>query len=152
MKKFIKSTKIIRNTKGFTLVELIIVMVIIAILAAALVPTMMGYIDDSKNSANTTAARAYYVAAQSVVTKGVADGIKVSEGTDKNTLVADTTGEKVDILTEKWQHLTSELPGNVTFETTDNGIVKELIYTATNGKIVKITHEIGVGNNITYGS
>lgn len=34
-----------REQKGFTLVELIVVLVILAILAAMLVPTMTGYID-----------------------------------------------------------------------------------------------------------
>ena len=33
-----------RNNKGFTLVELIVVLVILAILAAILVPALLGYI------------------------------------------------------------------------------------------------------------
>ena len=33
------------NNKGFTLVELIVVLVILAILAAILVPALLGYID-----------------------------------------------------------------------------------------------------------
>ncbi len=44
----IKHRKI--NNKGFTLVELIVVLVILAILAAILVPALLGYIDRSKNS------------------------------------------------------------------------------------------------------
>ncbi len=44
----------IRNTdsknKGFTLVELIVVLVILAILAAILVPALLGYIDRAKGS------------------------------------------------------------------------------------------------------
>ncbi len=38
----------INNNKGFTLVELIVVLVILAILAAILVPALLGYIDRSK--------------------------------------------------------------------------------------------------------
>lgn len=37
--------------KGFTLVELIVVLVILAILAALLVPALTGYIDKAKNKA-----------------------------------------------------------------------------------------------------
>ena len=35
----------IKNKKGFTLVELIVVLVILAILAALLIPALTGYID-----------------------------------------------------------------------------------------------------------
>ena len=35
--------------KGFTLVELIVVLVILAILAALLIPALTGYIDKAKN-------------------------------------------------------------------------------------------------------
>jgi len=49
MKKF--------NKKGFTLVELIVVIAIIGVLAAILVPTMMGYVHDSQvTSADRVAA------------------------------------------------------------------------------------------------
>ena len=37
-----------KNRKGFSLVELIVVLVIMAILAAALVPTLIGYISKTK--------------------------------------------------------------------------------------------------------
>lgn len=41
-------TKAKKNNKGFTLVELIVVLVILATLAAILVPTLLGYIDRAK--------------------------------------------------------------------------------------------------------
>ncbi len=45
-----KRTDIERGNKGFTLVELIVVLVILAILAAILVPALLGYIDRAKDS------------------------------------------------------------------------------------------------------
>ena len=53
-----------RNDKGFTLVELIVVLVILAILAAILVPALLGYIDKAREKQVTTNAEAAYVAAQ----------------------------------------------------------------------------------------
>lgn len=58
-----------RNDKGFTLVELIVVLVILAILAAILVPALLGYIDKAKEKQITTNAEAAYVAAQAVMTE-----------------------------------------------------------------------------------
>ncbi|MBO4591305.1 MAG: type II secretion system protein [Eubacterium sp.] len=57
------------NNKGFTLVELIVVLVILAILAAILVPALLGYIDKAREKQVTTNAEAAYVAAQALATE-----------------------------------------------------------------------------------
>lgn len=44
-----KRISVSKNNKGFTLVELIVVLVILAILAALLIPALLGYIDRAKN-------------------------------------------------------------------------------------------------------
>ena len=52
------------SNKGFTLVELIVVLVILAILAAILVPALLGYIDRARNQQIVLNARSCYTAAQ----------------------------------------------------------------------------------------
>ena len=64
MKKLGKSTK-----KGFTLVELIVVLVILAVLAAMLVPALVGYIDRARAEKEYQTAATVYGAAQAVITE-----------------------------------------------------------------------------------
>ena len=56
------------NNKGFTLVELIVVLVILAILAAILVPALLGYIDRAKEQQIVLNARSVMTAAQAQLT------------------------------------------------------------------------------------
>ncbi|MGL5435361.1 MAG: type II secretion system protein [Lachnospiraceae bacterium] len=68
MKIQMKKVWVRRNdTKGFTLVELIVVLVILAILAAIMVPSMIGWIDKAKEKEITLTARNAYLAAQELV-------------------------------------------------------------------------------------
>ena len=59
--------------KGFTLVELIIVIVVLAILIAALVPAVLGIIDKVNRIADETFARALFTAGN-VASIGAAGG------------------------------------------------------------------------------
>jgi type IV pilus assembly protein PilA len=58
-----------KNKKGFTLVEIIVVLVILAILAAFTIPTMLGFVGDSKKKAAIAEQREIYVAAQAIATE-----------------------------------------------------------------------------------
>ena len=62
-------TKRNNSNKGFTLVELIVVLVILAILAAILVPALLGYIDDAKKKQYLLDARNLFEATQAELSK-----------------------------------------------------------------------------------
>lgn len=59
----------VKNKKGFTLVELIVVLVILAILAALLVPALTGYIDKTKEKKIVAETRMVVMAVQTVASE-----------------------------------------------------------------------------------
>jgi prepilin-type N-terminal cleavage/methylation domain-containing protein len=81
--------KVMKKNKGFTLVELIVVLVILAILAAILVPALLGYIDRAKQQQIVLNAKSCLTAAQAEMSSMYS---KDETGTDF------TTDEKSRIL------------------------------------------------------
>ncbi len=63
----LKLKKQLKNQKGFTLVELIVVLVILAILVAFTVPVMLGFVSDAKEKVTIAEAREAYIAVQSMI-------------------------------------------------------------------------------------
>ena len=61
--------KILTNRKGFTLMEIIVVLIIIAVLAAALIPSFVGFIRDSRAASIINEARMGMNAAQVILTE-----------------------------------------------------------------------------------
>lgn len=59
----------VKSKKGFTLVELIVVLVILAILAALLVPALTGYIDKANKEKVVSETRMVVTAVQTVVSE-----------------------------------------------------------------------------------
>ena len=98
------------NKKGFTIVELVIVIAVIAILAAVLIPTFSGIIEKANKSAALQEARNAYT---ELYADDIQDG--VIDGKINGTAITLDTG--------------------VTY-TTDAGKVTAFSYTADNGKTV----------------
>jgi prepilin-type N-terminal cleavage/methylation domain-containing protein len=61
------------NKKGFTLIELIVVIAIIAILAAILIPALLNYLTAAEVAKNTSNARSHYTAVMLARSTGAAD-------------------------------------------------------------------------------
>ena len=74
-KEMIDMKKLIKNKKGFTLIELIVVIAILAVLAAILVPSILGYVKEARIAANDANARSIYSELSA----------KVAMGTEANT-------------------------------------------------------------------
>ncbi len=94
MKKLNKNKK----RKGFTIVELIVVMAIIAVLILIAVPTLTKYLDDANNTADLGTANAIYKSAMATgLSESIAEPITVAEATANTTT---DTGELVDLITD----------------------------------------------------
>lgn len=75
-------TKNLKKKKGFTLVEVIIVLVILAILAAILIPSLVGYIDKANEKASIANCRSFVMAAQTIGSETYGEKGALSTGTN----------------------------------------------------------------------
>lgn len=141
--------KKLKEKKGFTLVELIVVLVILAILAALLIPALTGYIDKAKNKSVVAETRQAVMAAQTLVDEAYAkkeagaDTVGIENGakpTDPKTVI-----NKADIASLA-EVDASGIGGNAEVE---NGVVKKFVYSAK-GKTCTYTKGATEGSDGAY--
>jgi type IV pilus assembly protein PilA len=82
-----------KNKKGFTLIEIIVVIVILAVLMAVAVPSVLKYVDEANNAKYMSQARGALIVAEAEVAKAyIADPDKV--GSEKSNML--TISETVE--------------------------------------------------------
>ena len=86
--------KKLKNKKGFTLIEIIVVIVILAVLMAVAVPSVISYMNEGKNTKYQTVARAVLINAQTEYAKAVANGETTNAIKTAQDNVVDTSKHK----------------------------------------------------------
>lgn len=117
--------KVLQNKKGFTLIEIIIVIVIIAILAAMLVPAMLKWVDKSRQRTFLSACDSIRTAVTAQVTENFAEG----------------EGEGDNLSPDDWKEVSklvnAEVKGDSSAPTNKNAYNVEV--TTEDGAVSKIT-------------
>lgn len=131
--------------KGFTFVELIVVLVIISIIAAVFVPTLSGYIDKQKQKVAISECKDVVDAAQMILAGMVADdkqlGNFYNDKKDKVMSLANSSGELTGMIVE------DEKLSILTYRATNN---LEVLYESGVYTVMEETSLPGMVGEIAY--
>ena len=133
-----KIRRAMSEKKGFTLVELVVVLVILAILAALLMPSLTGYIDKAKEkrvvaevhqvvtAAQSLADEAYALAASDPTADTYVDAITLDAVAGLAEVKGGLEDVRIKIDTGKIAYVELELGGITGYYTPDDGIITSL--------------------------
>ena len=123
--------KVKRDSRGFTLVEMVVTLVIVVLLAAIAVPSMLGFVKQARESEAYAHLRTVRVALSLIETQAQVDGT-FSEGTSVSLSYPNRVGKLPDIYLEK--KLEALLPDpealshvEVTVDWYDNAVQRERV-------------------------
>lgn len=125
----------LKNRKGFTLIELIVVIAIIAILAAVLIPRFVGFSDSAREKSALSDARNILLALEALDAEG-----KFPDASDDSTVVTEVNkylGKQILNTDAKISGLNNTNGINFTFVKTING--KNYTVTCTAGNLATPT-------------
>ena len=138
--------------KGFTLVELIVVLVIIAILAALLIPALTGYINKAKEKSITAETRQAVMAAQTLVDEEYGK-LDLTAAANAITIGESKTGENASTITYGDIAKLAEVPeANITAVTVYDGKVISLTYESQNKTCIYSVKNAGTADKPDYAS
>lgn len=145
-----------KKLKGFTLVEIIVVLVILAILAAAMIPALTGYIDKANQKTAISEARNVVTAAQTLASEKYALGGKSSIGTwetaeNNKANTVSTKDGKIDMSNVRYAGVL-EL-ADIVVETEGSKLIGgyiESLDVSDNGKIATMTYVTTKGYEVVY--
>lgn len=130
--------------KGFTLVELIVVLVILAILAALLIPALTGYINKAKEKSIVAETRQVVMAAQTIADEQY--GTISLKGTGSVTI---TLGDETGATDDKTSSSTITIAAKDIAELAEVSAGNIKTVTGKDGKITKVVYE-NDGKQCTY--